>query len=497
MLSAWLASYPELHLIDLDIAPGEEERRAPQALVWLSRHLCPPDEKALLRALRLLEGGDLVNAGLLAAQASAAATLLPDLHLLAGAFHLYEGRFREGAEALRKCYPYGGGRSGRVGSSIRRVYPGLRFLLRICPSLILPLYPDAYAAGLLYAVSLRHGGQPGEALEVLREIGREQGLNDELKVLAAQIYLELAASAKPEQRRQMLERALSAAAAPEQSQRDALELARCYYHALASHGLGDLRPAIRELGSALGTIKQVNLHLHARARLLLAQLYAEAGLPLHALRQSALVEPSEVPRGVALQLSEMEEKWVAELSGLGHLQIEKLARNEAALLEGRLKLDEGQEEEQKPLLAAGKLDTSHDVLADLKPREMSWLKRKAEEEEIARVKTAVARGDTSSLVLEPHLTHQGRQMQARIEAAQKWLPSRLEALHAAGPRESLARATAGEVRHLGYDFNGAREAPGWLLAGERRMNLLWALLGAAFVIWVILSVLRSCVYFGR
>jgi hypothetical protein len=294
----------------------------------------------------------------------------------------------------------------------------------------------------------------------------------------------------------MLEKALAASAAPEQSQRDAMELARCLCYAMASRALGDPRGAVRELSSALSVVAQVNVHLHARARLLLARLYADLGLPLHALRQSAMVEASEVPRGVAAEMAETEGRWVEELGALGHLQIEKLARSEAALLEGRVKLEED-ETERKQQVAASKLDTSHDVLADLRPREMSWLKRRAEEEEISRVKTAFERGDTSQLVMEQHLSFQGRQVRDRIEAAQKWWPSRLEQLEKAGPRESLARGSAELVRHLGYDFNGAREAPGALLIGERRMQLVWGLLGTSLMIWVILSVLRTCVYIGH
>jgi hypothetical protein len=472
MWQRWMASFPELELLDLDIGRGKEEHRATRGLSWLSVLLMPADERALYSCLRHLAANDYVSASLIAEREAASGTIMPDLHLLAGAFLLGRGACADAMAPLQRSYQV----AQPTGSATRRMYPGLRILLRISPCVLLPLYPSPYAAGLMYAVALWHGGSAAEALDVLRDMAGQWGLYDELKVVVGQIHLQ---RGQPEQ-------AIAALEAQDVVVRDALELARCLHLAYAHYLREEYRSAARVLGGAVKTVRGVNALLMARARLLLAECCERHGLLLDALRESAHVAVDEVPGEVAAIMLHSEERWVAELGLLDNAEVERLARadNYQMYLPDKT----------ATVADHSVLDTTRDPLRKLKPKEQSWLKRQAEERRLSALKAAVARGETVAPPRDSALTGLGREVRQSIAVAQRWWPARQAELMAAAPRERLCRFKAEEVGHVRFDYCGAREAEAFLLVGEKRGALLAALAGAALLIALLLMLVRSCVY---
>jgi len=469
-----MASYPDLTILDLDVGRGTAERRA-RAHVWrLALALLPAEERALKNCLDHIAQGDLATAAMIAEREASAAALLPDLSLIRGALQLADGRCSEAVESLAGAY-----RSEQsTGAATRRLYPSLRFLLRVCPCLLIPLYPSPYAAGLMYSVTLWLGGHLAEALEVAEEMIKEWGPFDELKLVSGQIRIA----------RGELDEAEQVLSAQEVVHRDALELARSLYLALAYSLKGEYRNAARELTPALRTVREPNWLLLARARLLLAECYARTGLTLDALRESAQIHPEALTGEVAAEVREREEGWIEQLGGMSNVEVEQLALSDvyqayvpdkgAAVVAG-----------SAPLLA-----TSRDPLSQLRPRERSWLKRQEEERQIAAARSARDRGEHAHVPAEHLLSGRGMQAKQSIAAAQRWWPQRREQLSGVSPRESLGRIEACSVGHLRFDYSGTREGEAYLLAGEKRAAMLSIFTITALLTGTVLWILRSCVY---
>jgi hypothetical protein len=305
---------------------------------------------------------------------------------------------------------------------------------------------------------------------------KEWGLNDEVKLLAGQIQLD----------RGQTEQAIEILTAAEETQRDAVELARCLYLAYAHFEREEYRSAARALTSALRTVREVNPHLHARARLLLAELYERNGLTLSALRESARVMPDEVPGDIAQAMLEREERWVTQLSYLKDGEIERMAH-----------ADDYQmyiPDTPTPKAAYSPLSTSRDPVKGLKPKAQSWLKRQQEERRIAEYRTAVARGESVRPQESTQLSGAALDVRSRIGAVHKWWPARRQILEDARPRERLARQEATAVGHLRFDFCGAPSEEHYLLAGEKRANVLGVMAGSIGLAALGLCLVRSCVY---
>ncbi|MCC7479038.1 hypothetical protein IT575_11350 [bacterium] len=479
MLERWLASYPELELLDLDIKPGRAQQRETARLFPLSRFMLSPSERALISCLELLASGDAVRASYIAYEQHRGGTLLPDLDLLAGCFMLADGQAAQALEPLAKVYRQILDEESPLpspGLASRRLFPGLRILARVCPVLLLPLYPNEYAVGVLYAMALMHTDQHSAALEVLRELAKEFGLNDELKLLGGMCHLS----------REDVNAALSALSAPEHSQHDSVEYARCLYLAWASLKAGKVRSAIRELQPAVTLTADVNPHLHARAALLLAECYGQQGQALNALRVSGRVQVDEVPGYVAAEMLSREQEWLEKLSDLGSFELERLARSDGFSLEASV--------EEQTILVSHKLDVHRNPLDELRPTEMSWVKRREETAQIEQLKDAHARGLPLPKLKERSLSHEARELKLAILRAEQWWPGRREALSSAAARMRLAQESPLAVGHVRFDFCGERPAPHYWLQGERRAQLAASVAGAAVLIGIGLSVMRGLLY---
>lgn len=472
MWDRWLNSYPELQLLDLDVGRGQREQRVLQHSGLLTHLLMPYDEKVLQLCLTRMVEHDAISAAALVIREAQKGALLPDIHLLAGAFHLSESRLEDAAEQLQRCYQA----EPEPGLAIRRLLPSLRFLVRLAPCVLLPLYPNAYGAALMYALTLARSGQGGDALEVLREMVSRWGLFDELKLLGGMIHLE----------RGNLDQAIKALSVSEQTERDALELSRAIYLAYAHFKREEYRSAARALAPVMHVVRDVNPHLHARARLLLAELYERNGLLLDALRESGRVEPNEVPGDIAAAMLAREERWLAELTLLSNAEIERLANADAYQLYIP--------DVAKPKASYSPLDTSRNVGKQLKPRSMSWIKRREEQRQISEYRAALARGESVEPPGATSLTGAGAELKSRIAAAERWWAGRRQALMEARPSERLARLDPATVGHLRFDFCGSRQPPDRKLTGETRLRLLSVMAGASLLIFVSLWLLQTCVY---
>jgi len=469
----WLASYPELPLLELDVGYGQEPDRRLRRPDILARVLLPHDERVLLNCLQLLVDAEYVRAAVLAINEYKSGTLLPDNDLLAGAFFLAQGQLAEACTALDRCYRA----DPPPGDRIRHLCPSLRLLLRISPCQLLPLYPNAYGTALMYAVALWRSGQGAEALEVLREMSMNWGLYDEIKLVAGQIHLE----------RGRVDRAQRALVVGEDTKRDALELARNFYLAYAHYLSGEYRTATRVLKPALILVKHVNPHLHARARLLMSACYEQAGSMLEALRESARVAADEVPYFVAAEMLKREQRLVTTLGLASPAEVERLALQDSYYM-----YQPDAPPAQKQLYSA--LDISRDPLDQLQVTEMSWRKRQIEEQQIAALKAAAARGEDVHSPWVQVATAKGQDIQARIKRAEQWWPSRRQALETAPSREQFAREDASKVGHLRFDFCGSWAAPATQLQGERYARLLSMAAGAVLLLGIGLWFIRCAVY---
>jgi tetratricopeptide (TPR) repeat protein len=478
VLERWLLTCPELDHVALDVAPGRPLGAARSPVPQLALRLCNPEEKLLLACLDGIAAGNQAAALEAALQGPSEGGQFPDLHLLAGALLLAEGRAEEALAPLQKAYLIAmapeseRGNAEPLGHPARRLYPFLRILLRIAPSQLLPLYVDGYCAALLYAVALGHTGSTGEALEVLRDCVKEFGMQDELRVIGGQLHLA----------RGDLDMAATALAEPPQTQHDALDLTRTVFLALVEMQRGQLRSAVRQLRPAVLHPGSANPQTQARARLVLAQAYAQAGLPLEALRHSGVVPAEQLPQFVADWVAQQEAQWVREAGELRELEVERMARADAVTLHIP-------ETDDVLKLESRKLEIARNPLDELKPTEMSWARRREQEQQIGEIKAAVARGEQVTLG-EPVYSTEARKFLAGVKRMQQWWPERQQALRLAGP-DSLARdprATA----HVRFDFRGTRSAPLYSLPCERRLALLAWAGGASAVILVVLLFLRAC-----
>lgn len=467
----WLSSYPEMRLLDLDVGRGQQESRELHSAGLLTHLLMPHDEKILQVCLQRMAEHDAQAAAGLTIREAERGALLPDIDLLAGAFCLAEGRLGDAVDRLAQCYQS----EPEPGLAIRRMYPSLRFLLRVTPCVLLPLYPNAYGAEVLYAVALWRDGQTGEALEVLRDMSGRWGLFDELRLIGGIIHLE----------RGSLERAIGALSVGEVTERDALELTRALYLAYAHFKREEFRSAARAVMPAMQTVTDINEHLRARCQLLLAELYERNGLLLNALRESGRVPPEDVPGTIAAQMLAREERWLTELTLLSNAELERLARADT------YQIYVPDASAPRPLYSS--LDTSRDPGKGLKPREMSWLKRQAEERQITAYRAALARGETATLKGDRGLSAAGAEIKAKIGAAERWWPTRRQVLQAARPQEYLAHTDPQAVSHLRFDFNGSRRPPRRLLQGEKRARLVSVMAGASLLIFLGLWLLQTCV----
>ena len=472
MWDLWLSSYPDLNLLDLDVGQGRMEFRESRNVNWLVERLLLYDERSLLECLRLLAEGDAAIAAAQVIREAGKGSLLPDIHLLAGAFHLHENRFSEARDQLYNTF----GEDINPGGIVRRMFPSLRIQLRLSPCLLVPFYPNQFGAATMYALALWLNGQDGEALEVLGDMARRWGSLDEIRLLAGQIQLGRGDTAK----------AISALKVSEDVKRDALELARNLHLAEAYIAEGEYRNAARVLGPALDLVRDaVNPHLHARARLLLAECYERNGLLIDALRASAHVEPDEVPGFIAAGMLEREERWVVELGLLKTAEIERMAHRDLY----QIYMPEAVAKERK----LDRLETTRDPLKRLRPTEISWRRRRIEERRLAEYKSAVALGRDVELPDTAPLSQQGMELKIRIARAGNWWPSRKSSLQQASTRDSLARP-ADQAGFARFDFQGMREQSPERLAGERRAALLTTVGGAALLIAVCLGILRTCIY---
>jgi len=468
----WLNSYPELGLLDLDVGRGQFESRKLKNASLATHLLMPYDEKALQMCLESLIDGDEISAAALVYREASKGALLPDIFLLAGAFRMSEGRLDEAAQLLGRIYQG----ETEPGLAIRRMCPSLRFLVRLTPCVLLPLYPNVYAAELMYALATWRSGNAGEGLQILREMVERWGLFDELKLAGGLIHLE----------RGDLDRAIGALSVGENTERDAMELARALYLAYAHLKREEFRSAVRALVPVMQIVRDVNPHLHARARQLLAELYERNGLMLNALRESGKVLPNEVPADVAKEILGREERWVTELSLMSNAEVERLAHADSY----QVYLPD----EARPKASYSPLDTSRNVATQLKPRAMSWIKRQEEQRKIDDYRAALARGESVLPPGDSGLSPAGADVKKRIAAAERWWVSRRQALSETRPSERLARANPFDVGHLRIDFCGGRKAPTVTLMGEKRLRFISILAGASLVIFVCLLILHTCVY---
>jgi hypothetical protein len=470
----WLTSYPDLSLLDLDIGVGHSEARAFKHVTRLTSLLFTGEERRLYRALSLLMEQRFEEVSALLAPVTELGSLLPDLHLLAGALELHYGRLEAASAHFERCY----GRTPEPGNAIRRLCPNLRLLLRISPCGLVPLYPSAFAVSACYAAALLAREQAGDALQIVDEMRAAWGLYDEAKLLAGRAYL----------LRGEAEKALAALRTEEDTQHDALELSRGVFLAYAHYLREEYRNAARVLVPMLKTIKQANPHLLARARLLLAECFERSGLLLNALRESAQVVPGDVPGDVAREMLAREERWVVELGTLSNFEVEQLAK--ADTYQAYLP------DAPRQVAKMGLLETSRDPLKKLRPKAASWLKQQDELRQIERVKASVARGETVMLANTVPLSAEGREIKTAITLAEQWWPSRRQALQqaAASARERLALTDPAATGHLRFDWQGQREEPGQMLAGEKRAAFLSVAALAVVLLWLGLWLLRSCVY---
>jgi tetratricopeptide (TPR) repeat protein len=467
----WLTSYPELNLVDLDVGRGQSERRSLARLTLLARPLMPYDERIVHSCLELLVDGNASGAGALAIAESRKGAMLPDIHLLAGAAHLADGRFDDAVNALRECY----GPERHPGDAIRRLCPSLRIELRLSPCLLVPLYPNQFSSALLFALAQWRAGQSGEALDTIGEMVSQWGLYDEVKLLAGQIHLD----------RGDLDHARRALTAGEDTKHDALEFARNFFLAFVYYRKGEYRNAIRTLMPALMMVTQVNPHLHARARLLIAECFDRCDLPLNALRQSAHVLPQEVPGEVCTVMLQREERWIVELEHLTHAEIERMSRAD----QYQVYIPDKADQPGKSAL----LSTTRDPLKNFRTTERSWRKIRAEEQQIAEYRAAVAMGRSSAPPRVEKLSGDATEFKLRIGKAVAWWPGRRAALEKGGARSALSRS-ATEAGHLRYDFQGMQARSTLKLAGEKRAAFVSAFAGAALLIAICLLVIRSCIY---
>ena len=476
MWENWLFSNPELSLITLDVGRGLSENRSRNHVTRLVEFLMPYDEKQILRCLDLLANGESRQAAGVISAASRAGSLLPDTHLLAGAFALATGNCDHAVPPLELCSKD----SENCGESIRRIYPGLRFLVRITPCVLLPVHPNDYGAGIMLAVALQNSGEYGAALECIRELISQHGMTDELRLMGGYLLL----------RRNEIDRLLKAMRGARPLEEDAVALDHALVLAYALREQEQYREAARVLTPAVRSIRGVNQHLQARCKLLLAELYDRCEMPFEALALSSEVPAEVMPPAVARSQQQREERWLTEVSHMSGAELERMARANPYMM---YVPDASEFSDEKRV---SKLDIHRDPVAALKTREMSWLRRKADEHRIAEVRSAAARGETVAGMNDDRLSSEGRSFRQRVRQAEQWWPGRSQDLGIALTGMDGLQAAA-DTGHALFDFCSYHDSSQRLLEGEQRARLVSAFGGAVLGIGIVMMILRLVVYGGQ
>jgi tetratricopeptide (TPR) repeat protein len=486
MWQEWLATFPEMQLLSLDIGGGGPERRWAHPIPLLAQRLLSPVEGALVEALALLAVDNFSGCGLACRRSLELGIKHPDLLLVASACALHEGRCEEAREFLAEVYlrvqggeeprlsgPLQDTDSGIIGVGIRRLYPALRFVVRITPAQLLPVHPSPYGAALLYAVALNACGERQNALSVLREMAAQFGLHDELRIMAAGIHLAEG----------NLDAAYGSLVHSECAHQDALEFTRSFYLAYCLERLGKPRQAAQELGRALRTIQGVNPQTEARARLLAAELYHRSGLPLDALRESGSVDAEQLPQPIAAEVLRQEEAWLAELEGLPAAELERLAK--ADVFQAYIP------DPAEATRATRKLDISRDPLSQIARPGMSWAEQQRHEQQLVEARAAMERGEVAVMAL-PKLSPEAADIQRRIVKASEWWPQRRNELLMALPRPELLMTDSAHSGHLRFDYRGRRELEFTPLQGEHRAAEIVRWAGIVALLGVVLVAVRTC-----
>ncbi len=476
MWDNWLFSYPELPLITLDVGRGLSENRSRYHVTTLVETMMPHDEKQILRCLDYLANSDSRSAAAVISNASRAGSLLSDTHLLAGAFALAAGNYADAAAALDPCVKD----ADNCGEAIRRIYPGLRFLVRISPCVLLPVHPTDYGAGIMLAVTQQAMGEHGAALEQVRELIASHGMTDELRLMGGYLLVQ----------RGEMDRAIKALRGSSALEEDAVALDHALILAYALRCQEQYREAAKLLTRAVRSIRGVNPHLQARGKLLLAELYDRCEMPFEALAVSSEVPAEVMPPAVARSQQQREERWLTEVAHMSGAELERMARANPYMM---YIPDAGEFTDEKRV---SKLDIHRDPVAALKPREMSWLRRKASEHRINEYRSAVARGESIPSPQGDKLSPEGRQFRQRVREAEQWWPGRSQSLSAALTGYDGLQAD-GATGHALFDFCSSHDESSRLLEGEHRARLLSAFGGAVILIGVVMLVLRLAVYGGQ
>ncbi|MCB1217717.1 hypothetical protein KDL44_09995 [bacterium] len=476
MWDNWLFSHPELAHITLDVGRGLGETRSRHHVTKLVELLMPWDEKQVLYCLDQLAAGDSRSAAAIAARASAGGSLQGDTHLLAGAFALAMARPQEAVNALEQL----GRENTDCGEAIRRMYPGLRILLRITPTVLIPVYPNDYGAGLMLAVARWACGESGAALEDVRDLISRHGMRDELRLLGGYLLVQ----------RGELDRAIKALQGAHPEEEDAVALDQALILAYALSRREQYREAARALTRSVRSIRSANQHLQARCKLLLAELYDRCEMPFEALAISSEVPAEVLPPAVARSQQQREERWLTEALHMGGAELERMARANPYMM---YVPDAAEFSDARRV---SKLDIHRDPVAALKPREMSWLRRKADEHRISEYRSAVARGENVPAPHGENLTTEGRQFRQRVRQAEQWWPGRSQALSAALTGRDGLQA-AGAVGHALFDFCSQHEGSLKLLEGEQRARFVAGFGGMVLAAAIIMIVLRLAVYGGQ
>ena len=475
MWDTWFFSHPDLSLISLDVGRGLSENRSRNHVTRLVEIMMPSDERQLLRCLDHLAAGNSAAAASLITQASAAGSLSPDIHLLAGAFELARGRNEEARSALEQCVRD----EERCGEKIRRIYPGLRILLRITPCVLLPVQPNDYGAGLMLAVALRNLGESGAALEQVRELIARYGLNDELRLLGAQLLI----------MRSEIDKAIKALRGVQHMEEDAVALDQQLLLAYALREREQYLEAARLLTLAVRGIRAVNQHLQARCKVLLAELYDRCEMPFEALAISSEVPASVMPPMVARAQQQREDRWLTEVRHMSNSELERMSRVNTFMM---YVPDSAQFADSNRV---SKLDIHRDPVATLKSQEMSWFRRRADEQRISEYQSAVARGENQRPPRESPLSGEALQLKSRILQAEQWWPGRSQALSAAlTSGDGLGMGGAEAMGHALFDFCSSHDGSSEALEGEFRARLVSGFGGAVLLIGIVLYILRLSVY---
>ena len=475
MWDTWIFSHPDLSLISLDVGRGLSENRSRNHVTRLVESMLPWDERQLLRALDYLAAGNTAAAAAVITEASRIGSLSVDTHLLAGAFELARGRNEEARIALEQCVRD----EENCGEKIRRIYPGLRILLRITPCVLLPVQPNDYGAGLMLAVALRNLGEHGAALEQVRELIARYGMNDELRLLGAQLLLV----------RGELDRAIKALRGVQHMEEDAVALDQALLLAYALREREQYQEAAKTLTKAVRSIRAVNQHLQARCKIMLAELYDRCEMPFEALAISSEVPASAMPPIVARAQQQREDRWLTEVRHMSNSELERMSRVNTYMMY----IPDSAEFDDPNKVS--KLDIHRDPVASLKSREMSWFRRRADEQRISEYQSAVARGENRKPIRENPLSGEGLQLKSRILHAEQWWPGRSQALSAAlTSGDGLGMGGDSATGHALFDFCSYHEGSSAMLEGEFRARLLSGFGGAVLLIAIVLYILRISVY---